>query len=137
MCRFHNTLVTLTDTTPSYTLVFHLGHTPTTESGLLTCQEIRAGDTIDVYVPDVPTKTPHWTNTIKQQFKMILQVAQKHQVDSISIVVDGSAKQEIAAIAIHQTIRDIIGVMYMIEFCMLDNATRKTYESTIPPIYRA
>jgi len=30
-----------------------------------------------------------------------------------------------------------VGVMYMIEFCMPDEETRKAYEATIPPIYRS
>jgi hypothetical protein len=90
-----------------------------------------------VYVPDVPTTTPRWTNTIKQQLRMMCQVAQKYHTDYISIIVDGTAKNMLAAIAIHQMLRDQTGVMYMIEFCMPDAETREVYERTISPIYRS
>jgi len=66
-----------------------------------------------------------------------MQVAQKYHTDYISILVDGTAKNEVAAIAIHQMFRDSVGVMYMIEFCMPDQETRTIYERTIPPIYKS
>ena len=137
MIRFNNTLVMLSDNSPKYTLTFHLGHQVSADTSLLSCEEVKAGDKIDVYVPDVPTTTPRWTNTIKTQFRMIWQVAKKYHIDYISIIVNGTARKEAAAIAIHQTIRDQVGVMYMIEFCMPDQETRTIYERTIPPIYKS
>ena len=137
MIRFNNTLVMLSDHAPKYTLTFHLGHQASADTSLLSCEEVKAGDKIDVYVPDVPTTTPRWTNTIKQQLRMMCQVAQKYHTDYISIIVDGTAKNMLAAIAIHQMLRDQTGVMYMIEFCMPDAETREVYERTISPIYRS
>jgi len=127
----------LSDESPKYNLVVHLGHKAPADMSLLSCEEIRAGDKIDVYVPDVPTTEPRWTNTIKQQFRMAIQVAQKYHMDYISIIVGGTACKEAAAIAIHQMLRDQTGVMYMIEFCMPDDETRCVYEATVPPIYRS
>ena len=137
MIRFNNTLVMLSDQSPKHTLTFHLGHQVPADTSLLSCEEVRAGDKIDVYVPDVPTTAPRWTNTIKQQLRMMCQVAQKYHIDYISIIVDGTARQEVAAIAIHQMLRDQVGVMYMIEFCMPDQETREVYERTVSPIYRS
>jgi hypothetical protein len=137
LCRFHNTLIMLSDAKPTHNIVFHLGHTPKVETTLLSCEEIQTGTTTNIYLPDVPKTTPLWTNTVKKQIDMILHVSQKHQKDIISVVVDGGARQEVAAIAIHQEIRDRIGVMYMIEFCMPDEETRHVYERTLPPIYRS
>jgi hypothetical protein len=137
MIRFNNTLVMLSDQSPKYNLVVHLGHKVSADTSLLSCEEIKAGDKIDVYVPDVPITEPRWTNTIKTQMRMIMQVAQKYHTDYMSILVDGNAKNEVAAIAIHQMLRDNVGVMYMIEFCMPDQETREVYERTIPPIYKS
>ena len=137
MIRFNNTLVMISDNSPKYNLVFHLGHTAAVDTNLLSCEEVKAGDKIDVYVPDVPTTTPRWTNTIKEQIRMMYQVAQKYHTDYISIIVGGTACKEVAAIAIHQMLRDQVGVMYMIEFCMPDDETRRAYEATIPPIYKS
>jgi hypothetical protein len=74
---------------------------------------------------------------IKKQFSMMLQIAQTYSSDYISIVVGGTARKESAAIAIHQSIRDFIGAIYLIDFCMPDPETRKVYERTISPIYRS
>ena len=137
MIRFNSTLVILNNHSPKYNLVVHLGHKAQADMSLLSCEEVRTGDKIDVYVPDVPTTESRWTNTIKKQIRMIIQVAQKYGADYISIIVDGTAKNEVAAIAIHQALRDYIGAMYMIEFCMPDDDTRLAYEATIPPIYRS
>jgi len=137
MIRFNNTLVMLSDQSPKYNLVVHLGHKAAADMSLLSCEEVKAGDKIDVYVPDVPTTESRWTNVIKQQLRMIIQIAQKYHTDYISILVDGTAKNEVAAIAIHQMLRDQTGIMYMIEFCMPDDATREVYERTISPIYRS
>ena len=137
MIRFNNTLVILSDDSPKYTLTFHLGHQVSADTSLLSCEEVKAGDKIDVYVPDVPATTPRWTNTIKTQLRMMMQVAQKYHTDYISIIVGGTACKEAAAIAIHQMLRDQVGVMYMIEFCMPDQETRTIYERTIPPIYKS
>lgn len=137
MCRFHNTLIMLSDATPKHSIVFHLGHTPKIETTLLSCEEIQTETTTNIYLPDVPMTTPRWTHTLKKQIDMILHVSQKHQTDIVSVVVDGVSRQEEAAIAIHQAIRDRIGVMYMIEFCMPDEETRHIYERTLPPIYRS
>ena len=137
MARFNNTLIVLSDYAPKHVLTFYLGHKASADTNLLTCEEVKVGNRIDVYVPDVPTTTPRWTNIIKQQMTMIIQVAQKYQTDYISIIVGGTGCKDVAAIAIHQTLRDYIGVMYMIEFCMPDDETRKVYEATIPPIYRS
>jgi hypothetical protein len=137
MIRFNNTLIILSDDSPKYTLTFHLGHQVSADTSLLSCEEVKAGDKIDVYVPDVPATTPRWTNTIKTQLRMMMQVAQKYHTDYISITVNGTAKNEAAAIAIHQMLRDQVGVMYMIEFCMPDQETRTIYERTIPPIYKS
>lgn len=137
MIRFNNTLVILSDDSPKYTLTFHLGHQVSADTSLLSCEEVKAGDKIDVYVPDVPATTPRWTNTIKTQLRMMMQVAQKYHTDYISIIVNGTAKNEAAAIAIHQMLRDQVGVMYMIDFCMPDQETRTIYERTIPPIYKS
>jgi hypothetical protein len=137
MIRFNNTLVMLSNHSPKYNLVVHLGHKAQADVSLLSCEEVRTGDKIDVYVPDVPTTESRWTNTIKKQIRMIIQVAQKYGADYISIIVGGTGCKDVAAIAIHQTLRDYIGVMYMIEFCMPDDETRKVYEATIPPIYRS
>jgi len=137
MIRFNNTLIMLSNHSPKYNIVFHLGHKVSVDTSILSCEEIKAGDRIDVYVPDVPMTNQRWKNTIKQQMEMIFHVAQKHHTDYISIIVDGTAKKEVAAIAIHQMLRGQVGVMYMIEFCMPDEETRKAYEATIPPIYRS
>jgi len=137
MIKFNNTLVMLSDESPKYNLVIHLGHKAPADMSLLSCEEIHAGDKIDVYVPDVPTTEPHWTNIIKQQFRMVIQVAQKYHTDYISIIVGGTACKEAAAIAIHQMLRDQAGVMFMIELSMPDQETRKIYERTISPIYRS
>jgi hypothetical protein len=137
MIKFNNTLIMLSDYAPKYNLTFHLGHKAPANTSLLSCEEVKAGDKIDVYVPDVPTTESRWTNVIKQQLRMIFQVAQKYHMDYISIIVGGTACKEVAAIAIHQTLRDQVGVMYMIEFCMPDDATRRAYEATIPPIYKS
>ena len=137
MIRFNNTLTTISnsDIGPNYTLVFHLGATK--DIPLLSCEEIRKDGFYHIYIPDVPTSTTHWTNTIKKQFSMMLQIAHAYNTDYMSIMVDGTAKKEVAAIAIHQALRDFIGVMYTIEFCMPDQETRKIYERTISPIYRS
>ena len=137
MIRFNNTLVMLSDDAPKYNVIVHLGHKVPADTSPLTCEEVRAGDKIDIYVPDVPTTETRWTNTIKKQIRMIIQVAQKYHTDYISIIVGGTACKEVAAIAIHQMLRDQTGVMYMIEFCMPDNATREVYERTVSPIYRS
>lgn len=137
MIRFNNTLVMLSDHSPKYNLIVHLGHKAQADMSLLSCEEVRTGDKIDIYVPDVPTTESRWTNVIKQQMRMIIQVAQKYHTDYISIIVGGTARKEVAAIAIHQMLRDHAGVMYMIEFCMPDDETRLAYEVTIPPIYRS
>ena len=55
-----------------------------------------------------------------------------------SIFLIGTAKQEVAAIAFHQALREFIGAMYMIEFCVgEDPEIREIYERTISPIYRS
>lgn len=137
MIRFNNTLIMLSNHSPKYNLVFHLGHKAPVDTSLLSCEEVRAGDNIDIYIPDIPMTESRWTNTLKKQIRMIIQIAQKYHTDYISIIVDGTAKKEVAAIAIHQMLREQVGVMYMIEFCMSDEETRKAYEATIPPIYRS
>ena len=137
MIRFHNTLTTISnyELGPKNTLVFHLG--TTRDIPLLSCEEERKDGFYHIYIPDVPTSTERWTNIIKKQFSMMLQIAHTYNTDFISIVVDGTAKKEVAAIALHQALRDFIGVMYLIEFCMPDQETREIYERTISPIYRS
>ena len=137
MIRFHNTLTMISDIEAKYSLRFHLGHIPSKETSLLSCEEIRNDGIFDVYVPDVPRTTVKWTDTIKKQLSMILEVAQKYHLDYISIIVGGNARQEVAAIALHQALREFTGVMYMIEFCMPDQDTRVIYERTISPLYRS
>jgi len=137
MIRFHNTLTMISNIEPEYSLRFYLGHIPSKETSLLSCEEIRKDNIIDVYIPDVPTTTMKWTDTIKKQLSMMLEIAQKYHADYISIVVGGNARNEVAAIALHQALRDFTGVMHMIEFCMPDQDTRVIYERTISPLYRS
>jgi hypothetical protein len=79
-----------------------------------------------------------WTSTIKKQFSMMLQIAQTYSSDYMTIVIGGTAEKEVAAIALHQALREVIGAMYMIEFCVgEDKDIREIYERTISPIYRS
>jgi hypothetical protein len=135
MIRFHNTLTTLTSSEPNYKFVFHLG--TDRDIPLLSCEEEQKDGVFHIYLPNVPTSTEKWSNVIKKQFSMILQIAQKYSTDYLSIVVGGTARKESAAIALHQSIREFIGAMYLIEFCMPDQETREAYERTISPIYRS
>jgi len=135
MIRFHNTLTTISDFEPNYKLVFHLG--TTRDIPLLSCEEEIKDGVYHIYLPDVPTSTEKWSTVIKKQFSMILQIAQAYSSDYVSIMVGGTARKESAAIALHQSIREFIGAMYLIEFCMPDPETRKAYERTVSPIYRS
>jgi len=135
MIRFHNTLTTISSA-PTYKLIFHLGTNK--DIPLLSCEEERKDGVYHMYLPDVPTTTDKWTVTIKKQLSLMLQIAQTYSSDYVSIIVGGTAKKEVAAIAFHQALREVIGAMYMIEFCVgEDKIIREIYERTISPIYRS
>lgn len=135
MIRFHNTLTTISSA-PTYKLVFHLGTNK--DIPLLSCEMERKDGIYHIYLPDVPTSTSMWTSTIKKQFSMMLQIAQTYSSDYMTIVIGGTAEKEVAAIALHQALREVIGAMYMIEFCVgEDKDIREIYERTISPIYRS
>jgi len=139
MIKYNLTHVSLSLEKPKKKIVCHLGHIFTTDVPLLSCEEevSNTDDIVNVYVPDVPTNQYKWTDNIKKQIKMILQIAHNHYSDYVSIVVNGSAKNSLAASAIHNSINDYTGVLYMIEFCFDDEETLLIYEQALRPLYRS
>jgi hypothetical protein len=134
MARFNNTLTTVVDAEPTHNLVFHLGKSSSTT--VLQGDEHHEYGKIHVDIPNV-TRENMWTNTIKKQLKLMFQIAQLYSVDYMSVVLYGTAQTKEAAIAIHQTLRELTGTMYMIEFCAPDIMTRSIYEQTLNRIYRS
>ena len=137
MIRFNNTMTQVVRENPKHNLVFHFGITPLEETQLLQGTERREGNTIHIDIPDVPTTGMVWTNTIKKQFMMMMQIAHSYQTDFMSVVLYGNARKEVAAIAINQLLRDMIGAMYLIEFCAQDEETENIYKRVINGIYRS